>query len=243
MPTTRKESALQAASISELVLELFQNESFSKEIRLLAKTIAHEVADAAFSKLSQIVEQNEGRLHDLEVKLEEKSRRVEDLEKVIEQKEDRITKLERASNDLQQYSRRSSVRIFGVAEKSKENTDQIACDIAQEHLGIQLLPDDIDRSHRVGKRSGKNPRAIIVKFCSYRKRTEVMKARKSLKNTGITIQEDLTQQNVQLYTRTYKHPKVTAAWTHDGRIIASLQTSDGKSTSKVIHSDGDLRAL
>eukprot|EP00057_Strongylocentrotus_purpuratus_P006923 XP_011661397.1 PREDICTED: uncharacterized protein LOC105436982 [Strongylocentrotus purpuratus] len=173
----------------------------------------------------------------------EKNRRVEELEREIERKEDRIVKLEYAANDLQQYSRRSSLRIFGVTETPNETTDQIVCKIAADQLRIALSPGDIDRSHRVGKPGGRHHRAIIVKFCSYRKRTEIIQARRSLKNTGITIQEDLTQHNAQLYARTYKHRKVLAAWTRDGMIIASIQASGGKSTSKVIRSDIDLENL
>ena len=99
-------------------------------------------------------------------------------------KENRIAKLEVGTNDLQQYSRRSSLRIFGVPEKSDEDTDQIVCDIAMNKLGIPISCSDIDRSHRTGKlnRESKRHRPIIAKFCSYRKRTEVIKARKKLKN-------------------------------------------------------------
>ena len=84
---------------------------------------------------------------------------------------------------------------------------------------------------------------IIAKFCTYRKRSEIIRARKKLKSSGITIQEDLTPQNAELYTKTYKHSKVRAAWTHDGKIIASIQASGGKMITKMINSDKDLRSL
>ena len=243
MPPKESKSQASQTSVSELVVELFKSKSFLKEIRILAKTIAHEVADTAFTKLNELIERNEGRLHDIEVKMEEKSRRVEELEKELESKENRIEKLENTANDLQQYSRRSSLRVFGVTETPNENTDQLICDLAKDPLGIPLSVSDIDRSHRIGKHGGKHDRAIIVKFCSYRKRAEILKARRILKKSGITIQEDLTQQNAILYTKTYKHEKVLAAWTHDGRIIATVQATDGKSISKIIHSEKDLESL
>ena len=233
------------SSVSEVILELFQNEVFLKKVHEIARTIAHEVADTSCMKLRDLIEQNEGRLHEVEVKVEERKHRLEQLEKEIEKKENRILKLETAANDLQQYSRRSSLRIFGVPEKEKEDTDQIVCDLVSSKLDIPITRNDIDRSHRTGKhlRDSKHHRSIIVKFCSYRKRSEIIRARKKLKNTGITIQEDLTPQNAELYTKTYKNPKVKAAWTHDGKIIASIQAGGGKTVTKMINSDKDLRSL
>lgn len=235
MPTTRSES--------EMIIELFQNDTFLKKIHDFVKSIANEVADASFAKLNDIIEQHEGRLHDVEVKMEKKEKKLEELQREIAGKENRIAKLESAANDLQQYSRRSSLRIFGVKEEPNEDTDQIVCDIATKKLGVPLSRDDIDRSHRTGKRDGKHPRSIIAKFCTYRKRNEIIKARKKLKKTGITIQEDLTPLNTKLYAMTYKSPKVKAAWTHDGRVIASVEATGGKLITKVINSEKDLKSL
>ena len=252
-PLTRKDASASASSdtvpsvssVSDVIIELFQNETFLKKIHDIVKTIALEVADTSFTKLNHLIEQNEGRLHEVEVKVEERKHRLEELEKEIERKENRILKLETAANDLQQYSRRSSLRIFGVPETEKEDTDQIVCGIVSSKLGISITRNDIDRSHRTGKYSqdSKHHRSLIAKFCSYRKRSEIIKARKKLKGSGITIQEDLTPQNAELYSKTYKNPKVKAAWTHDGKIIASIQATGGKMITKIIHSDKDLRSL
>ena len=56
MPITRKEAATQASesSVSEQVVELFKSTPVLKEIRILAKAIAHEVADTAFTPNSTI---------------------------------------------------------------------------------------------------------------------------------------------------------------------------------------------
>ena len=109
---------------------------------------------------------------------------------------------------MEQYSRRTCIRIFGVKEEKGENTDAIAADIITNKLGIPLDPVcDIDRSHRTGKvkeasqttssasHVHQKPRSIIVKMTTYRKRREIMLNRKKLKDTGITIVEDLTAKN------------------------------------------------
>ena len=187
-PLTRKDTSASTSdnvcstpSVSDTILELFQNDTFLKKIHDIVRTIAHEVAETSFAKVNELIERNEGRLHEVEVKVEERKHRLEELEEEIDMKENRILKLEMAANDLQQYSRRSSLRIFGVPEKEKEDTDQIVCDIVSSKLGIPITRNDIDRSHRTGKHTRdtrSKHRSIIAKFCTYRKRTEIIRSRK-----------------------------------------------------------------
>ena len=78
------------------------------------------------------------------------------------------------NNDaLEQYTRRNSVRISGYPEQANENIDEIVLTIAGV-IDVQLLPSDIDRSHRVGK-TGKTTgkprhRDIILKVATYNAR-------------------------------------------------------------------------
>ena len=132
---------------------------------------------------------------------------------------------------------------------------------------------DIDRSHRVGKmkdvpsssstaqaqpsemlpsESGEastkhakkpRPRSIIVKLTSYRKRKEILDNRKKLKNSGVSIVEDLTSRNQKLLAVTRGTKGVQAAWSSDGRIIALIPASGGKSVKKLISSESDLQHI
>ena len=64
-------------------------------------------------------------------------------------------------DDLEQYTRRTNIRIYGIPESNVENggpredTDNLAMNFVKEELGVGLKPEDISRSHRVGKRSSK----------------------------------------------------------------------------------------
>ena len=88
--------------------------------------------------------------------------------------EDKIAKLECVNSqlleqidDLEQYTRRTNVRIFGIPEAAgdvRENTDDLAINFFANELGIQLSLKDISRSHCVGKRSPTKPRPIIVRL-------------------------------------------------------------------------------
>ena len=94
-------------------------------------------------------------------------------------------------DNLEQYNRRENIRIYGVPESSgkKDDGEQILFEIADE-LGIELDNWDIQRCHRLGKKlkngsyansnNGKTKsRPIIVRFVSYKKRTEFCTAKLS----------------------------------------------------------------
>ena len=98
-------------------------------------------------------------------------------------------------DDLKQYNRRENIRIYGVSESSgkKDDGEHILFEIVDE-LGIE--PDNwyIQRCHRQDKKpkNGKNAksnngktksRSIIVRFVSYKKRTEFLKSKKDLKKS------------------------------------------------------------
>ena len=86
---------------------------------------------------------------------------------------------------LEQYSRGNCVRIGPVPESVDENTDEIVKAVAMS-VGVDLTDDAIDRSHRVGKKSGTatRDRPILVRLTSYRHKEALMKARRALKQIG-----------------------------------------------------------
>ena len=167
--------------------------------------------------------------------------------------------MSRDLDDLQQYSRRNNLRIFGIPEKSDEQTDQLVCGVA-EKIGVRITAQDIDRSHRVGKRiqqstqgdsyahAARNgqrsqPRPIIVKLISYKSKIAFIKSRRKLKGSGIVVAEDLTKKNASLLSQTLRSEKVQTAWSTDGRIFALIKTTSGKEMKKIITSAAALSNL
>lgn len=232
-------------TIAEAVQDLFDSDSFIAKIENLATKIATDIVNKSFAKLQDFIDRNEGRLHDIEVKVEAKKQELSKLQKSIDTHHDKIHNLEVATNQLEQYSRRSCLRVFGIKESPGENTDDIVCDLATNKMGVTLTQDDIDRSHRTGakKPNAGRPRPIIIKFTSYKKRSEFIRARRKLKGTKTTIQEDLTTKNQELYTKTFKCKDVLASWTSDGRIFALVKATDGKEVRKLITCTHDLDIL
>jgi len=144
----------------------------------------------------------------------------------------RITQLENAAEIAEQYSRRNCLRVTGIKENPGESTDEIILNMARA-IDADVSLADIDRSHRVGKISATSeseteppkPRAIIVKFATYRARRSFYKARTKSKTCGyknIFVNEDLTQyRNIVLYQarKLVREERLEGAWSSDGTIL------------------------
>lgn len=100
-------------------------------------------------------------------------------------------------DDLEQYTRRTNIRIFGIPEPTgtdPEDTDKKAIDFFTKELGITVSSNHISRSHRTGKR-GRTPRPIIVRLLHHNMKVQILRKRRDLKarETDFDIREDLTQ--------------------------------------------------
>ncbi|KAB0802627.1 hypothetical protein PPYR_04813 [Photinus pyralis] len=139
--------------------------------------------------------------------------------------------------DLQQYSRRNCIRIFGIKEQPDEDTDNVLLHLFKSKLNLDIDINCIDRSHRVGKNTGRG-RHIIARFVSYRDRNKVFQHKKLLKGSGITITEDLVKSRLGVYKLAQNKFKKENVWTMDGRVFVKF--ADKK---YIIRSQGDLDEL
>ena len=190
-----------------------------------------------------------------------RSQHISSLEQSVKAKSEEVKRLMKEVNNLEQYSRRSCLRIVGVKEeKEGESTDEMVMEVAKR-IGVNLDVKDIDRSHRIrrrtavvssttsdsadegsqrGNRKKEKKCSIIVKFCSYRTRQQFFVNRRKLKNSGISIHEDLTASNFSLLQNVQKNEKIGVAWSMDGRIFGTLKSNGKKHLIKSIE---DLKLL
>ena len=168
-----------------------------------------------------------------------------ELKQTVDALEQKVATLDRAIDDGEQYSRRNSIRISGVSESTEEDTNQIVLNIARD-LEAGITPNDIDRSHRVGKPMKQRPRAIIVKFTSYRARRALYSKRMNLRHTNagrnVFINEDLTAKRSELLFNARKYVKdklIRSAYSSDGRIYVK----DHNDIRRQITVQTDLRAF
>ena len=173
------------------------------------------------------------------------------LKKTNENLTSTVQELQLKIDDLEQYSRRSCVRVSGVSETDGENVTAIVMDLANR-IHADVTPRDIDRSHRVGSKFDRNrdngnrrkDRDIIVKFTNSSARLEFLKGRKALREqkAKVFINEDLTSSRMELAfeCRELKRSnpsRVIKTWTYNGNVF--VQDKDGKKTKIMSKSDLD----
>ena len=130
--------------------------------------------------------------------------------------------------DIKQYTRRNSIRIYNPnwPEHRGENTDQLVLNLARE-FNLDIQAHDISRSHRVGPPNSRNPRPILVAFIGYRPRERFLGARRSInsKYRNIHINEDLTKQTSDLAYRARcvrRSNQIHDTWVRDGKVFVKL---------------------
>ena len=142
-----------------------------------------------------------------------------------------------ANDDFDQYNRRENIWIYGVPEISgkKNDGEDVLFQIA-EKLNIELDEWDIQRCHRLGKKSfssnktnvgsysKKKPHLIIMRFLSFKKRNKFLFSKSKLKTSerfpNIYLTEDLTQLRYKLlnYVKTKCGNKFVMCHTYNGKI-------------------------
>ena len=132
----------------------------------------------------------------------------------------RIDKLEYLVDRQEQYSRRNCLLVHGIADINDENTDDLVLKTINEKLDIDITENEIDRSHRIGKKKdGQRPRPIIVKLRRYNTRKKVSASKRKLKGTGVSIAESLSVKRMEQLNKAREEHSFTNVWTTDGRIL------------------------
>ena len=179
--------------------------------------------------------------------------RIKKLEKSVTELREQNKKQDQWLNDLEQYSRRSHIRIRGLHIKQNETCKAAVVRLCSTKLGINITEDDLDAAHPLPKPAPRPqtqdqqatrlktpdavPNPVIVRFHRRDQRDAVIKARSALANSKIVISEDLTAANQKLLHHLYKATTVTSAWSWKGKILYTL-TGESKKTHRIsIHDE------
>ena len=230
------------AELARLVMaELESNGGFMKKFM-------EDAVQKAMAWYANRLEEQEGRVMELETKVNAQAAEIDMLKKAQSQYDDKLQRLETRIEAQEQHSRRNNLRIHGLDVAG--STDEAICALAGK-LGFQIKPDEIDQSHYLGpapkadmeQQESTRPRPIIVRFRSYKTRARFLEARSKLKGTNIYINEDLTARGQKLFYSVRHAKKIPRAWTIDGRIYAGIKNSSGGFTKKLITCEADIAKL
>ena len=134
-----------------------------------------------------------------------------------------------AITEIQQYSRSSNLKIYGLNEISSSSTGvetpaETAAQViklCKEKLNVDLKEDEIAATHRLGPKKDNKPRSIIIRFVHKTVRNKVLGARKALKRTGIVIVDDLCPTNSSMFHK-LRELLGNDVWTLSGKILVKL---------------------
>lgn len=190
-------STTNMSEISEEVKAYFEN-----LVQSFAKTISTQI-DELLGKLSA----QEKEIEELKTKNVEQDNAIEVLQSGNLLKNNTIELLKEKIDDLEQYQRRSSVRIHGLAAAKKGERENVLKVVEQCHreMDLKFEPNEINRVHRIGPvntNNGKSTQSIIVQFRSWNARCNFFKKRPRFDpaNNGrrFTVGLDLTKRRVDL---------------------------------------------
>ena len=200
--------------------------------------VVSSAVDSLDQKIRSLEIENEGLKSEM-IKLKNKESLLEEKLNGIQLKVD-ITY--QKTNDVEQYTRRENLRVYGVKEKEFDNNGQIIAETAEQcaqkvlsilntklKLNRKINSVDLAAVHRIGKFDKKNPKArsIIIRFVSRKVRDMVFEAKSGLKDSGYVIAEDLTPYQFKLLMKTKNDDSICdKAWTKYGKVM--MLTQSGK---------------
>ena len=126
-------------------------------------------------------------------------KRIDELESKVSVMNSLITQLKHNADDQEQYQRRLCLRINGIpapqvgqVESGEECFEKVKM-VFKDQLELDIPDVAIDRAHRIGSTkviAGRRYRQVIVRFTTWRHRTQVYRARKKAQSHRIKL--DLT---------------------------------------------------
>lgn len=180
--------------------------------------------ESLFHELAQLREEVASLRSELEAVKNER----DDMKSQLQNRTDsRFSSWERANNDLEQYSRVTSIRITGIEDTENEDgfaTEKKVVRFLKDNLNINVESNDIDICHRLGKFNPARKRAVIVKLVRRKTKHAILHKRRALKGSGCGVSEDLTAANFRLMKAAKEVDGVQDSWSIDGKLF--VKSSD-----------------
>lgn len=128
--------------------------------------------------------------------------KIYELDNRAQANEEEIAKLKNKLNYLDSNQKKKSLRFNGLKEFDGESLIAIIANIVNNTMKVKCTSQDINDIYRISRANERKPehRTILVEFTSYVKENEIFRAKSSLKNTEILINEDLKSKRYKLLT-------------------------------------------
>ena len=149
-----------------------------------------------------------------------------------------VKKLQNDVDNANQYERKDVLILSGssipaVGEQTNEDCNALVCELVNRHLGVVIVPNDINTSHRLQPKKRSSASAgpirtnIIVKLCKrdLKKRIILASKKGNRKDAVLYANESLTPQRRMIFNslrrmKADKNTVVRGCSTVDGKIFA-----------------------
>ena len=216
------------------------------------------------AEVRNVIHQQKSELADVKTALAITKKQHEEMEteltaarKKINDQEEEIAELYDLQDELEQYTRKSSLEIHGVPESAYTSTEEVVLKLA-EALNVDVKSEDVEISHKLNR---KGVKPIIVKFQSHKVKSSLYKERAKLKHVRVSdlfpyssaatrveseriyLNENLTSYRRGILKEANQKRKdglVLSAWSMDGKIFVKT-SPDGRPIR--IYDKSDLENL
>ena len=163
------------------------------------------------------------------VELRSKEEKISSLSKEVDALRATVSKLEEQIDNNEAYERRDCLVFSGNSiptYSTGENTINLACNLLQAKLNLEVSPSNISTGHRLGNRpasQGEDRRPIILKFCRRDIKTDILNSCKEMKPQNFFANESLTpiRSKILYVLRQAKkhHNKIASCKSIDGKVV------------------------
>lgn len=143
--------------------------------------------------------------------------RLKSIESQVDILRQSIENIDERLDTIVQHGNRNKVLIFGVQEQSGEKLQDRIVEIVNSKLSTTLQITDMDFCYRIGKKTDKVARPVLVGFVNTWKRNDIFYSRKLFKGTKISISEVLSPVRLQTY-KIVKQRFEKECWANRGKI-------------------------
>ena len=164
--------------------------------------------------------------------------RLDKVEEELKKEKERSRAAIEKSNYNEQYSRKNNVKVLGVPDLTNETETKLTTEvisIIKDKTDVDIAPTEIVAIHRIPSKL--NPKPVLVKLMNNSVKTRLMKHRKTMKQQGHKLVDDVTIRNTKLISRLLEHKKIDSAWFFNGFIYG--KTTEGKRYRFDLYSDID----
>ncbi|XP_065662726.1 uncharacterized protein LOC136085353 [Hydra vulgaris] len=121
-----------------------------------------------------------------------------------------IGNLKNKFNYLEKRSRQNNLRIDGLTELPTETWNDRANELKNIFINKLGISEEIivERAYRIGKiKEDKSPRTMIVKLLDFQNKNKILTSAKKLKGTGIFINEDFSNETMEIRKKLWEEVK------------------------------------